>query len=75
MKKRGLDTNECVYTALFNSCANSPWKEDGLSRATKLKEQLKMKGYISNRQQYHAMIKGTFSYLSDIFRVVDICFL
>ena len=58
MKKRGFIPNECTYTALFNSCANSPWKEDGLSRARKLKEQLTVKSYVSNRQQYHAMIKG-----------------
>lgn len=63
MKKRGMDTNESIYTALFNSCANSPWKEDGLSRAVKLKEQLKNKSYISNRQQYHAMLKGKLSNL------------
>lgn len=58
MKKRGWDPNPGTYTALFNACANSPWIEDGLQRATYLRIQLKDKNMLLNVKQYHSMIKG-----------------
>lgn len=47
-----------MYTGLFNACANSPWKEDGLSRATKLRELIAEKQHTLNETNYHAMIKA-----------------
>ncbi|KAI9565645.1 hypothetical protein GHT06_009437 [Daphnia sinensis] len=58
MKKRGFDPKDCHYTALFNSCANSPWKVDGLHRAKLLRQQLSEQNVLLNRAQYHAMIKA-----------------
>ena len=58
MKKRGFYPTDSNITALFNACSNSPWPEDGLLRAKKLRQQLNEKNYLLNRQQYHAMIKG-----------------
>lgn len=58
MKKHGMLPSESHYTALFNACANSPWHEDGLQRAKKLRQQLADSNYPLNQLQYHAMIKG-----------------
>ncbi|KAK4018353.1 hypothetical protein OUZ56_000414 [Daphnia magna] len=58
MKKKGFDPKDCHYTALFNSCANSPWKVDGLQRAKILRQQLNDRNVLLNRAQYHAMIKA-----------------
>lgn len=59
MKKRGFDPTESHYTALFNSCANSPWPNDGLQRAISLRQQLSDENILLNRAQYNAMLKGT----------------
>ena len=59
MKKCGWSASISTFTALFNACANSPWREDGLQRALKLKEQINSQGVILNSKVYHAMIKGT----------------
>lgn len=73
MKKRGLKPTGGTYTALFNACANSPWIEDGLSRATKLRQLLIEKREILNDTNYNAMIKA-FGRCGDIqtaFALVD----
>ncbi|GLV34789.1 uncharacterized protein CBL_09270 [Carabus blaptoides fortunei] len=73
MKKRGLKPAGGTYTALFNACANSPWIEDGLSRATKLRQLLIEKREILNDTNYNAMIKA-FGRCGDIqtaFALVD----
>jgi len=58
MKKRALKVTPSVYTGLFNSCANSPWPNDGLKRANHLRQLMFEKGYEPNASNYHAMIKG-----------------
>jgi hypothetical protein len=58
MKKRALKVTASVYTGLFNSCANSPWHNDGLKRANHLRQLMFEKGYEPNPSNYHAMIKG-----------------
>lgn len=73
MKKRGLQPTNGTYTALFNACSNSPWLEDGLSRATKLRELIHEKGVVLNDTNYNAMIKafGRCGDLNTAFSLVD----
>ena len=58
MKKFGLDAEDPTYTALFNACGHSPFKDDGLLRANKLRQQLKDRGYTPNVITYRSMIKA-----------------
>lgn len=73
MKQRGLKVTGGTYTALFNACANSPWPEDGLSRARHLREIMIEKGYEPNDTNYNAMIKafGRCGDLETAFNLVD----
>ena len=65
MRQRGLKVKESTYTSLFNACANAPSRQDGLTRAIRLRESLLEKGYEFNVRNYNAMIK-TFGHWGDV---------
>nr|CAD7267150.1 unnamed protein product [Timema shepardi] len=73
MKKRSLHVSAAIYTALFNSCANSPFPQEALKQAAHLYELMQEKGYQPNKINYHAMIKafGRCGDLSTAFSLVD----
>ncbi|KAK6180755.1 hypothetical protein SNE40_008749 [Patella caerulea] len=73
MKKMGLVPDAVSYTALFNACANSPSKQDGLQRAKNLHELMKESGWHPNLITGRAMIKA-YGFCGDLpaaFAVMD----
>ena len=73
MKKFGLQPEDPTYTALFNACSNSPWRDDGLRRARQLRDQLAERHYEPNLTTYKAMVKayGVCGDLQGAFALVD----
>jgi len=65
MKDYGLKPEDPTYTALFNACSNSPWPDDGLSRANNLRQLMAEKQYSPNIMTYTAMIK-TYARCGDV---------
>lgn len=73
MRQRGLKVTGATYTSLFTACATSPWPQDGLNKANRVREIMLEKGFEPNASNYNAMIKayGRCHDLKTAFLLVD----
>lgn len=73
MRQRGLKITGATYTSLFTACAASPWPQDGLNKAKRVREIMLEKGFEPNASNYNAMIKafGRCGDLKTAFLLVD----
>lgn len=73
MKQRGLKVTGGTYTALFNACSTTPWLQDGLNKANRLRQLMLEKGHEPNASNYNAMIKafGRAGDIATAFSLVD----
>ncbi|XP_052262506.1 pentatricopeptide repeat-containing protein 1, mitochondrial-like isoform X2 [Dreissena polymorpha] len=65
MRERKIRVDPHIFTSLFNACTNSPWREDGLSRAKKLRQAMILSNYQPTYINYQAMI-AAFGVCGDI---------
>ncbi|KAK7111976.1 hypothetical protein V1264_011509 [Littorina saxatilis] len=71
MKKMGIEPKPATYTALFNACSNSPWKEDGKARADNLYRLMKGKEVEPTFITGKAMVKA-FALCADLKRAFSL---
>lgn len=65
MKKTGVKRTPATYTGLFNACALSPDREDGLMRLNNLRKTLEDDRVTLTLINYNAMMKGNINYHSE----------
>ncbi|KAF8774858.1 pentatricopeptide repeat-containing protein 1, mitochondrial-like [Argiope bruennichi] len=73
MTDRGFQPTCATLTGLFNSCAETPFPDYGISKAKLLREKIKTKNWKLNQITYNSMIKA-FGKCGDIqtaFQIVD----
>ena len=58
MRQRGLKVTGATYTSLFNACATTPYPQDGLNKANRLRQIMIEKSFEPNATNYNAMIKA-----------------
>ena len=58
MTKMGIKPDHYTYSAMFNACANSPYRYDGLTGARKLFTEIEQKQIQLDETGYYSMINA-----------------